>query len=60
MPAGGRITGRERSDNPADVARACHDRDLVMAYAIPLDQFATVAEAGRATRLGNCRRGAAA
>jgi hypothetical protein len=44
--AEGRITGRERSDDPADVARACHDRDLAMAYAIPLDQFTTVAEAG--------------
>lgn len=44
--ADGRITGRERSDAPADIARARRARDLAMAHAVPLDQFATAAEAG--------------
>jgi hypothetical protein len=44
--AEGRITGRERSDDPADIAYACRVRDLAMAHAVPLDEFAATVEAG--------------
>lgn len=44
--ADGRITGRDYSDDPADIARARCGRDLAMAHAVPLHQFAAVAEAG--------------
>jgi hypothetical protein len=44
--ADGRNTGRERSDAPADIARARLVRDLAMTHAVPLDQFATAAEPG--------------
>jgi len=44
--ADGRITGRECSDDPADIARARRDRDLAMAHAVPLGQFAAAVEAG--------------
>jgi hypothetical protein len=42
----GRVTDSERSDDPADIARARRDRDLAMAHAVPLDQFAAAVEAG--------------
>lgn len=37
--AAGRVTGRDLSRDPADIARACRDRDMVMAHAVPLSQF---------------------
>jgi hypothetical protein len=58
--ADGRITGSERSDASADIARARRARDLAVAHAVPLDQSATAAEAGRATHSGSCRRSAGA
>lgn len=42
--AAGRIAGRELSRDPADVARACRDRDTAMACAVPLSQFTAATE----------------
>jgi hypothetical protein len=41
------IVGREYSESPADIARACHFRRIVAAHAVPLDEFtATLADTG--------------
>jgi hypothetical protein len=42
----GEVTGREYSDSPADIARACRDRDLAMAHAVSLSDFTTLADTG--------------
>ncbi len=42
----GRIASRDYSENPADIARARHDRDLAMAHALPLSEFTTLADTG--------------
>jgi hypothetical protein len=44
--AQGRLTGTRYTDDPADVARSRQIRDAVMAHAIPLSEFAALAEAG--------------
>jgi hypothetical protein len=43
--AGGDLAGLEFSDDPGDVARARHLRDIVLAHAIPLHEFTAHAEA---------------
>jgi hypothetical protein len=40
----GRITGRDYSDDPADIARARRDRDVAVSHAVPLAEFAAVAQ----------------
>jgi hypothetical protein len=35
----GHLLGRERGDNPADLARCREQRDRALAHAVPLDQF---------------------
>jgi hypothetical protein len=42
----GRITSRDYSEAPADVARARRDRDLAMTHAVPLSDFTTLADTG--------------
>jgi hypothetical protein len=42
----GRITSRDYSDAPADIARARRDHDAAVTHAVPLSEFAAVAEAG--------------
>jgi hypothetical protein len=44
--AEGRITGRDYSDDPADIARARRSHDVAVTHAVPLAEFAAVAEAG--------------
>lgn len=41
---GGRLVGRDYSDAQADLARARAHRDIAVAHAIPLDQFAAMPE----------------
>jgi hypothetical protein len=41
----GHLTGTRYSNDPADVARARRARDIVMAHAVPLHRFASLAEA---------------
>lgn len=41
------VVGREYSVSPADIARACHYRQIAAAHAVPLDEFtATLADTG--------------
>ncbi|MGH8885542.1 MAG: DUF6879 family protein [Egibacteraceae bacterium] len=35
----GQVIGRERSDDPADVAKYAAQRDFVLEHAVPLDEF---------------------
>ena len=44
--AQGRLTGRDCSDDPADIARARHRRDVAMAHAVPLREFTALADTG--------------
>ncbi len=44
--AEGRLTGRDYSDDPADLARAARQREVALAHAVPLSEFVTLAEAG--------------
>jgi hypothetical protein len=44
--AQGRVTSRDCSDDPSDVARARHRRDVAMAHAIPLHEFTALADTG--------------
>lgn len=42
----GRITSRDYSTNPDDIARCRNERDLALAHSVPLAEFITAAEAG--------------
>jgi hypothetical protein len=44
--AEGHLTGLEFSDDPGDIARARHRRDIVMAHAVPLSEFTAQVGAG--------------
>ena len=42
----GRLTGRDYSDDPADLARAARHREVALAHAVPLSEFASLADTG--------------
>jgi hypothetical protein len=42
----GQLTGRDYSDDAADLALAARQRDLALAHSAPLSEFAHLAEAG--------------
>lgn len=42
----GRITSRDYSTSPADIARCRRERDLALARSVPLAEFTALAEAG--------------
>jgi hypothetical protein len=42
----GRLTGRDYSTSPADIARCRRERDLALAHSMPLATFTELAEAG--------------
>jgi hypothetical protein len=44
--SGGRIIGREYSTSDQDVRRCCRERDLALAYSVPLDEFTLAADTG--------------
>ena len=42
----GQLTGRDHSDEAADLARAARQREVALAHAVPLREFMTLAETG--------------
>jgi hypothetical protein len=42
----GQLTGRDRSDDPADIALAIRHREVALAHAVPLSEFTAFADTG--------------
>ena len=42
----GQLTGRDYSDDPADLARAARHREMALAHAVPLREFVSLADTG--------------